>query len=384
MLSWTVCARCVEAADLIGNPTPSDYFQQNLREALVAAAELHVGMKQLSADIEAARSRYFSAAPGSAARATAGDPFARLLNDKDLLYANLPLTRGLEPAMLGELELPFIDNGIPEDNRPTYIEWLRAVRKSMGAGNDKAQLLFVDPDTFGRALDANVAAYASYQLIRDRTERWQWNDRIGKPELNTDDRRHDMSRINLAAVPAAVKATLGGNRQFGNWQKARFYSDAKGSRYLVYFGRSGDIEREFLFDAAGESTHFEAPASQKAAAAEYDDCQRRARQANLVAPYFSWYAQRCQFGPLPPTDEEVKQWQHDGPELERLQAEQRPPPGNPRLQAEFSLKNYRCEVANPITSTYSDPLVVPRCIGTYQFTEADQKQLEAMVRRLSH
>jgi hypothetical protein len=372
------------AADWIGNPTPSDYFRQNLGNALVAGAQLHATMKQLTADIEEARRQYFSSKTSPAERPKAGDKFAKLLNDKDLIYAYTPLTHGLTPAMQGELELPFIDNGIPEENRNAYIYWLRAVRTTLGAKNDNAPLILIDADAYKRALSANEELYVTYQRIRDRTERWRWNERIGEPEKNTDEKHHDFPRTNVRLVPASLKVRLSANRQFSGWENAKFYADEKGTRYLVDFGRSGSSEREFLFDAAGETARFDTPASEQAAASRYGTCQTKAREANLTAPYFTWYADRCQFGNSPATNEEVKKWQQDGPELERLRAKHIPPRDNPLLQAEFSLKNYKCEMSIvPRAEAQKDPLLVPQCVDTYQLTDADQKQLEIMVKRLS-
>jgi hypothetical protein len=371
--AWGACSAL--AADWIGNPSPSDYFRENLKGALVAASQMTAMMKQLTADIEDARRAYFKATT-PAERAKTGDKFAKLLNAKDLIYAYTLLTHGLTPDLLRELELPFIDHGIPERNRNTYIDWLRGVRNSLGLKGDNALLIQLDEDSYKNAMIANSGLYASYQRLRDENEVWSWNERIGRADLNLGDKHRGLSHIDVSALPIAVKAKLSSSSQFTNWQNAAFYSDVKGTRYLVYFERTTRGDREFLFDAAGESASFDMPPAEQGGASKYDDCRVRAKQADLRPPYFEWYAKRCQFGPTPATDEEIKKWQHDGLELERLRAKIQPPRDNPRAQAEFSLKNYKCGMSVvPQAEAQKDPLLLPQCIDTYQLTDMDRKQL---------
>lgn len=77
------------------------------------------------------------------------------------------------------------------------------------------------------------------------------------PEVNP--RNHDFARINIQSVPENLKETLKDSHQFDGWEKAKFYSDAKGNKYLVDFGPGKYSEREFLFDFNGDDTTLDAP-----------------------------------------------------------------------------------------------------------------------------
>lgn len=148
-----------------------------LGSLLDSTAQLAQHKSAFNARIATARSRYFSGGLDVKSRAQAEKAFLALLYDKDLALAFPLITAGFsETARLG-VELAdamsggALDNGIPKDASPDFQRWIAAVRRTLGARNNRDMLVLNDSAKFQRALDANAAAYSVYKARRDSAER---------------------------------------------------------------------------------------------------------------------------------------------------------------------------------------------------------------------
>lgn len=300
----------VAHAQWIYESSPSQDFFRNLGGVMVSAAQLHADMQEMSAQIEAARQRFFSAPVGSTARAKAGKEFSKLLDDKDLMYGLLLFQRGPGNDLASLIAQPFIDHGIPVAAGGAYLDWIVAVRRSMGAKADNQFLWNFSAELLGPALKQNLAAYVAYRKIRDKSEFDAWDRRNGNvaPYVSTDGGKK-LVRVLLATVPEAVKATLRDSRQFEGWEKATYYKNADGTKYLVAF----DEKWQYTFDDKGQ------PAKLNATSAE--DTYMEARNKRSVACQSE--LQKLQLGKLggkymefcmighPPSSAQILQWQRE-------------------------------------------------------------------------
>lgn len=173
-----------------------------------------VGASMLAtAQIEEARGRFWAAYPDKPGFEEASAHFADLLWQKDQLYMMGFLIEGppefdryeASPSLfdvldgratrlpssrqnLGELLFALaggVDGGIdPELNR-WFFAWVRAVRRGMGATNDR-QLLLFNPLQYPDALMQAEEEYHAYARLRDRKELWKGPH----SPLHSDDPQH--------------------------------------------------------------------------------------------------------------------------------------------------------------------------------------------------
>jgi hypothetical protein len=174
----------------IGNPTPAHYIGHYAAGALIDAAKLGVVGPKLEAQIAQARARFFAPGLTAAQRKIAGDQFGELLWSKDMLYAGMYLPEGFNKhaeaavAVIAKLAHPhsqgipaLLDGGFPGTSWHYFVNWITAVRATMGARNDGDMLFLVDEAALKKAMLANVDKYTAYRAERDKGEFDEWADR---------------------------------------------------------------------------------------------------------------------------------------------------------------------------------------------------------------
>ncbi|MBH9577264.1 hypothetical protein [Inhella proteolytica] len=153
-----------------------EYQAKQVVDALQSLAAARQEQRDVNALIAGTRQAYFASVPGSRERAQIGRQFADLLLAKDQYFFAQLLTQGtgergqrhvggMQTLMGGAL-----DGGIPAAVRGDFIDWVDAVRASMGVRSPDDLVIAPPQRDLERALRANMAAYERYAARRDQHE----------------------------------------------------------------------------------------------------------------------------------------------------------------------------------------------------------------------
>lgn len=153
----------------------------NVGRATQSLSDLSKNKQALSADIQGARSQFWSTYPNRGG--STEQEYARLLFAKDFFYIVLFLPEGPYAEFTKALASQGgqVDRGIPDDARPDFYTFVEKLRETLGAKPEppspfgprqKAEPLIVLPERLLAALQMPdvQALYSTYQISRDRSE----------------------------------------------------------------------------------------------------------------------------------------------------------------------------------------------------------------------